>query len=216
MTKCSTIFFSLLTLSSARVLIIKRAATTATDITDGVCKPVTLIFARGTTEPGNMGLTVGPPLAASMQKAFGADKVAIQGVDYAADIAGAGTGALAPQDADGAKAMVALVMKVASACPSSKVVLSGYSQGAEQVRGALMDMPVGGAGIKMVSSVVTFGDPLRKDNFANIEQAKTKVNCAAGDQVCNELFLISAAHLSYGVNGDVDSSVAFVKSAMGM
>lgn len=98
-----------------------------------------------------MGLTVGPPLADSMQKAFGADKVAIQGVDYAADVAGAGTGALAPQDADGAKAMVALVMKVASSCPSSKVVLSGYSQGAEQVRGALMDMPVGGAGIKMVA-----------------------------------------------------------------
>jgi cutinase len=63
---------------------------------------------------------------------------------------------------------------------------------------------------------VTFGDPLQKDAFANIDAAKTKVNCATGDQVCNEMFLISAAHLSYGKNGDVGTSVQFIQKAMGM
>jgi cutinase len=163
MTKYSALFLSLIALSSARVTINRRgkfslispnnqnhlthcvAASTATDVTDGVCKPVTLIFARGTTEPGNMGSVVGPPLATSMQAAFGADKVAVQGVDYPANFAGAGTGATDPKNAAGALNMVAMVAKVAAACPNSKVVLSGYSQGAEQVRGALMNMPAGGA-----------------------------------------------------------------------
>lgn len=98
-----------------------------------------------------MGTVVGPPLAASMKASFGANNVAIQGVDYAADIVGAGTGAIAPKDAAGAKNMVAMVMKVAAACPNSKVVLSGYSQGAEQVRGALMGLSVGGAGSGMIA-----------------------------------------------------------------
>lgn len=171
MTKYSAIFLSLIALSAARVVINKRgkklfpleidssltiisAASTATDVTDGVCKPVTLIFARGTTEPGNMGTVVGPPLASAMQAAFGADKVAIQGVNYAANIAGAGTGAISPKDAAGAKNMVAMVAKVAAACPNSKVVLSGYSQGAEQVRGALMNMPAGGAMMAKVAVCV--------------------------------------------------------------
>jgi cutinase len=192
-----------------------------------------------------MGSVVGPPLATAMQATFGADKVAVQGVDYPANFAGATTGATNPKNAAGAKNMVAMVAKVAAACPDSKVVLSGYSQGAEQVRGALMNMPAGGAMMakvaerltlppslaisyslvlefpsfapaNIIQAAVTFGDPLQADQFANIDQAKTKVNCAQGDQVCNEQFLISAAHLSYGKNGNVEESVAFVKGVMGM
>lgn len=89
-----------------------------------------------------------------MKATFGANSVAIQGVDYAADIVGAGTGAVSPKDAAGAKNMVAMVQKVAGACPMSKVVLSGYSQGAEQVRGALMGLGTGtvGGGVVAVGS----------------------------------------------------------------
>jgi len=47
----------------------------------GPCKNVTLIFARGTTETGNMGFTVGPSLAIQMRAVFGATNVAVQGVD---------------------------------------------------------------------------------------------------------------------------------------
>ncbi|TID22024.1 carbohydrate esterase family 5 protein [Venturia nashicola] len=216
MTKFSTIFCSLLTLSSARVIITKRTASIATDVTDGVCKPITLIFARGTTEPGNMGLIVGPPLAAAMQTTFGADKVAIQGVDYLADIPGAASGALAPQDAAGAKTMIALIKTLTTACPTTKIVLSGYSQGAEQVRGALGGMTFGSSEIGMVRAVVTFGDPLRRDEFLNIEKERTRVNCVGGDLVCDELFVVSAAHLSYGANGDVEGSVGFVGGVLGM
>ena len=54
---------------------------TRNDIVSGICKPLTLIFARGTTEQGNIGSIVGPPFVLALQNAFGADNVAVQGVN---------------------------------------------------------------------------------------------------------------------------------------
>ena len=54
---------------------------TRNDIVDGICKPFTLLFARGTTESGNIGNIVGPPFVLALQKAFGANNVAVQGVN---------------------------------------------------------------------------------------------------------------------------------------
>jgi len=45
------------------------------------CKPVTIIFARGTFEPGNIGLLAGPPFFNALSYAIG-DKLAVQGVPY--------------------------------------------------------------------------------------------------------------------------------------
>jgi len=36
----------------------------ANDVQNGVCAPLTVIFARGTSEPGNIGTVIGPPLLA--------------------------------------------------------------------------------------------------------------------------------------------------------
>lgn len=44
-----------------------------------------------------------------------------------------------------------------SQCPSTKVVMSGYSQGAQVVHDAATDLPAATMG--QVSAVVTFGDP---------------------------------------------------------
>lgn len=58
---------------------------TRNDIVDGICKPITLIFARGTTEDANLGNLVGPPFISALNATFGAENVAVQGVnDYAA------------------------------------------------------------------------------------------------------------------------------------
>jgi cutinase len=131
---------------------ISPAGSTASDVENGVCAPVTLIFARGTTEQGNLGTIVGPQFADAMKAALGNATVAVQGVNYAADIPGATSGAINPAAADGAKNMVMMATTALAACPNTKVVLSGYSQGAEQVRGALIDMPAGKVAVSSFSS----------------------------------------------------------------
>lgn len=56
----------------------------------GPCKAMTLIFAKGTNENGNVGdgASPGPPLIAELRKKLGGDKVAAQGIEYDANVAG--------------------------------------------------------------------------------------------------------------------------------
>jgi hypothetical protein len=54
----------------------------------GSCGAVTVIFARGTTEPGNVGVLVGPPFFDALRSTIGAGNVVVQGVDYPASIEG--------------------------------------------------------------------------------------------------------------------------------
>lgn len=57
---------------------------TANGVTDNEsCQPLTFIFARGTSEMGNMGSIVGPEVATQL-KSLTDDKVVVQGVDYPA------------------------------------------------------------------------------------------------------------------------------------
>jgi cutinase len=48
------------------------------------CTDVTVIFARGTGESGNMGTISGPPMVKSLRAKLGAGRVTVQGVDYPA------------------------------------------------------------------------------------------------------------------------------------
>ena len=77
----------LLPFASMLSLVAAATGNTANDVQNGVCKPVTLIFARGTTEPGNMGVVVGTQFASAL-----GNDVTVQGVDYAADWNGALSG----------------------------------------------------------------------------------------------------------------------------
>lgn len=57
-------------------------STTYEDLSDGKCGDVTLIFARGTDEPGNVGALVGPEFYQALESALGSSYTAIfQGVD---------------------------------------------------------------------------------------------------------------------------------------
>lgn len=59
----------------------------ATDVDDGVCAPLTLLFARGTIDPGNLGQVIGPPLCGNLSVLLNGN-VALQGVPYPATIEG--------------------------------------------------------------------------------------------------------------------------------
>jgi cutinase len=65
----------------------KRASITENGVAQNSgCQELTFIFARGTTEMGNMGSVVGPPVANQLNSLTG-NKVTVQGVDYPADAA---------------------------------------------------------------------------------------------------------------------------------
>ena len=95
----------------------------------GECKPVTIIYARGTIELGNVGSITGPPFYNALDELNGADNVAVQGVNYPANI----LGYLEGGDPGGAATTASLLEQAASQCPYTQIVLSGYSQGAQEV-----------------------------------------------------------------------------------
>lgn len=88
------------------------------------CSPYTLIYAVGTSETPPLGATVGPALAAGLELAA-PGQWSIQGVDYDPSIDGDDCLGL-PGGAIGTQ----LLDQVASSCPSTKIVVAGYSQGA--------------------------------------------------------------------------------------
>lgn len=99
----------------------KRAGVTQTDLIDGKCGNVIFIYARGTTQGGNIGENPGVKLTAALQSAISG--TIVQGVlPYSADV----FGYLAGGSAEGAQSMASLTARAASQCPSAKIVLSGY------------------------------------------------------------------------------------------
>ncbi|KAG8623966.1 hypothetical protein KVT40_008942 [Elsinoe batatas] len=204
------LLLSLLPLALASPLpLLKRqtsynGGSTATDMTSGSCAPLTVIFARGTTERATLGSVIGPPLFSALKSKL-AGNVALQGVTYPASAAGN-----ANLGADGGPTMAQLGNQALAKCPGTKVVLSGYSQGAMVVHNA-----VGKSGFKSgnVAAVVLFGDPLLKQSVGAVPAGKVKQYCATGDGVCQGGgFGISAAHLSYGSSAS-DAADLIIKTA---
>lgn len=101
----------------------------------------------------------------------------------------------ANQGGDGGPEMARLVAATKSACPSSRIILSGYSQGAMVVHNALERQGVNSADI---AGAVLFGDPLlRRGSVGSLPANKVKQFCASGDAVCEGGgFGITPAHLS--------------------
>jgi cutinase len=100
-------------------------SSTQNDVTNGSgCKAMTVLFARGTTETGNMGTVAGPPFVSAVGKMMGgAANVAVQGIQYPADV----PGFLAGGSAAGSKLMAQMVGQVRAACPDTALVMAGYS-----------------------------------------------------------------------------------------
>jgi hypothetical protein len=92
-------------------------------------KTITMLFARGTTEPGTMGSTVGPALSRALSAKYPGTKA--EGVSYPADISGAFSGGTNPKGAAGSTKMAA--MAKSALAQNHLVVLSGYSTCSEAV-----------------------------------------------------------------------------------
>jgi len=169
---------------------------TANEYTRSGCKPVIFFFARGSTEVGNMGSTVGPPTGNGLKSAFGSSRVAVEGIDYAALLS---TNFL-PGGADpaGIAEMRALFNDAASKCPDSILVGGGYSQGAALVHRAVENLST--AVKAKIAGLVTFGDTQNLQDggrIPNFPREKLLVICNLGDAVCAGTLTILPAHLDY-------------------
>ncbi|PGH00754.1 cutinase [Blastomyces parvus] len=164
------------------------------------CQPLTLIFARGTDEKGNMGDIIGPPLAAALRTLLKGN-ITVQGVNYPASYLGN-----LSFGEDGGPMVVDLVNSSLSQCPKSKVVLAGYSQGATVVHNAAGDLRHG-----QVARAVLFGDPLHDLPLDSLAEDKVMSICAEGDPFCRGGLNI-IAHLSYAE--DANRAASFLAEAM--
>jgi hypothetical protein len=94
---------------------------TVTGTFKGSCTKNIVIFARGTTETGLLGITVGPVLNTGLR----GPNWSVVGVAYDADFAG--DNCLGLPGGQVAKDMLNQAVKK---CPTSKIFMSGYSEGA--------------------------------------------------------------------------------------
>ncbi|RPB06008.1 cutinase-domain-containing protein [Choiromyces venosus 120613-1] len=176
---------------------VSAAAVVATrnELIESRCDDVIVIFARGTTELGNVGDGVGPAFFDALV-ALEPGRVIIQGVnDYPADI----WGYLGGGSDSGAKDMANSVQRAATQCPTSKIVLSGFSQGAQVTHKAAKLIST--ALYPKVAAIVLFGDPKNGDAFPGSLNANVKTFCRHGDLICDGLPIPTDAHSHYEDDG---------------
>lgn len=175
-------------------------------LTDGTaCRPISVIYARGTSQAGNVGdsASVGPLFFNQIaSRVGGTSQLAIQGVTYPASV----SGFLAGGDAAGSTTMTNLISSTATRCPNTKIVLAGYSQGAQLVHNAAGR--TSSANAAKVAAVVVFGDPKRGQSLSPIAASKVLTICHDGDNICEGGSSITIAHLTYQM--DVGTAGAFV------
>jgi len=188
----------------------KRQAT-QNDLKSGSCKKVTLIFARASTEPGNMGGSMGPAVCSGLKGKLGAGNVACQGVGspYSAGLADN----VAPKGTTGAAIGEAQKMfKMAlEKCPNTIIVAGGYSQGTAVIMNAVSTLPENERA--KIAGVVLFGytkNGQTKGSIPNYPAEKLKVFCTKADGVCWGALNVSGGHFAYMGNGDGPAATSFL------
>lgn len=110
--------------------------------------------------------------------------------------------------------MRALITSAATQCPTSKLVVSGYSQGAAMVHRSIEGAT---AAVKArIFAAVTFGDTQKDQDdgvIPNFDPSKTLIICNTGDLVCDGTLVITSAHLDY--TGSVSQAVTFITAKLG-
>jgi cutinase len=189
----------------------------------GPCPDVEVIFARGTTEPPGVG-GIGQAFVDSLQSQVGPKSVWTYAVNYPATTD-------FPTAAQGVIDASARVREMAAKCPTTKLVLGGYSQGAAvigYVNAAEIppgySLPPGITGpmppevADHVAAVALFGEP--SSRFLNridappivigpLYAAKTIEQCISDDPVCTNDGSNLGAHMQYVENGMAEQTAVY-------
>jgi cutinase len=188
------------------------------------CPDVEVVFARGTTEPPGVG-GIGQAFVDSLQAQLAPKSMWTYAVNYPASTD-------FPTAAQGVIDASARVREMAAKCPSTKLVLGGYSQGAAVVGYVTAAeippgfvLPPGITGpmppevAEHVAAVVLFGEPSSRFlnridappiNIGPLYAAKTIEQCIFDDPVCTNDGGNIGAHMQYVSNGMVDQTAVNV------
>lgn len=182
---------------------------TYNQLTDGTpCRPISVIYARGTSQSGNVGdaAAIGPVLFNNIaSKVGGIGGLAIQGVNYSADI----IGFLQGGNPQGTTAMLNVITSTASRCPSTKIVLAGYSQGGQVVYNTAQKLSAAlGA---RITAVVTFGSPRLGQSLGTISPSSIWGICHTGDNICEGGILVTDEHRNYQKDAPAAAQFIFGK-----
>lgn len=190
------------------------ATLAAPSASGAACTDIDVVAARGTFEPGTLGLIVGDPVFSALQKKLTGKSLSSYRVDYPADLS-------LTSAAQGNTDLVNHVNSQASVCPNQRFILVGYSQGANVVdnsigissAGAVVGSPIvatiPAALEPRVAAVLLFGNPIRAlgKSVTGVYQSRTIDFCAEGDPVCESGGDDTLAHLGY--SADADAAAAF-------
>jgi len=183
------------------------------------CRDVELVFARGTGEPPGIG-RVGQALADALAPQLGGRTLATYGVNYPAGINFLTTGS-------GASDAAAHIGATQAACPNTRLILGGFSQGAAVVSmlagvppvgnrignlGSAPPLPPGAAA--GIAAVAVFGNPGNRfgtplsstGSFAG----RAIDLCSGGDPICSQGGRDRAAHNGYEFPPYISDAAAFV------
>ncbi|KJZ72544.1 hypothetical protein HIM_08068 [Hirsutella minnesotensis 3608] len=171
------------------------------------CGDVRIVWARGTCNPGTVGVNEGPALFEALDAVLRPAHLTlgVEGFVYPANL----DDFLARNPANG-PALASTVRAAMARCPESKFVLGGFSQGAMVVHDAARAL---GPDMSKVSAVVLFGDPYARRRVANISPSRVNIFCHKGDNVCKENGdLILPPHSTY--NENADEAAMFITSQL--
>jgi cutinase-like protein len=195
------------------------------------CPDVEVVFARGTFEAPGVG-SVGQAFVDSLRGKLGNRSVDVYPVNYPASLDFATA-------ADGVIDASNKIQDVAAHCPSTKMVLGGYSQGAAVVAYTTEDsvpagynLPPGITGpmapdvAKHVAAVALFGKPSSgflqmiytgapPITVGKLYSGKTSDLCIPEDPVCSPTGSDNGAHTLYSTNGMADQAADFAARHLG-
>jgi hypothetical protein len=163
------------------------------------CAPNILIFSKGTLEPTQYGITVGPALTSGWDKKTWVTAPVIYDPTVSGDFCLALPGGMVAKD---------MINQAAVKCPSSKIYLAGYSQGAMVVRNGIAY--ANDSAKSHVKGVITFGDPFQGAPIKGYN-GPIKTFCKVDDGVCTGNFELAGAHLSYPFDNSVTEAKAVLK-----
>ncbi len=200
------------------------------------CPDVEVVFARGTGEPPGVG-NVGQAFVDSLRWQLMGKSVGVYAVNYPASSDFDGGPGFTRTVAEGVRDADVRVDFMAAACPNTKIVLGGYSQGAvvagfatssvapEGLPADSVPAPLLPETVDHVAAVALFGTPSGPSMLkygapavavGPLFAAKTIQLCAPGDPVCASVPVPGPndGHSQYPFNGMVGEAAAFAATRL--